>query len=37
MVLWNTRYTDHALTAVRAAGRPVGDDDDGARLSHRER
>jgi hypothetical protein len=31
-VLWNTRYTDHALTALRVAGRPVRD-EDAARLS----
>jgi len=32
VVLWNTRYTDAAVTALRAAGRPVRD-EDAARLS----
>lgn len=32
VVLWNTRYTDAAVTALRAEGRPVGDGDV-ARLS----
>ena len=32
MVLWNTRYTDAALTALRAAGQPVAE-ADAARLS----
>jgi TnpA family transposase len=32
VVLWNTRYIDAAVTALRAAGRPVRD-EDAARLS----
>jgi Tn3 transposase DDE domain len=32
VVLWNTRYTDAAVTALRAEGHPVRDDDV-ARLS----
>ena len=32
VVLWNTRYTDAAVTALRSSGHPVAD-EDAARLS----
>jgi hypothetical protein len=32
VVLWNTRYIDAAVTALRSAGYPVAD-EDAARLS----